>query len=100
MNKVIWKYPLKVDDTQELIVPKLGEASHILNITVQRDTPVLYLIVNTDKTDMTDTITIRCAGTGHILTDADHCVYLATTMLRNDNLVLHWFIENPNYQVS
>jgi hypothetical protein len=61
MNKTIWKYELKIDDLQNVIMPIGAE---ILSVQMQNKTPCLWALVNPDEKD-TDTRYIETFGTGH-----------------------------------
>jgi hypothetical protein len=61
MNKTIWKYELKIDDLQNVIMPIGAE---ILSVQMQNETPCLWALVNPDEKD-TDTRYIETFGTGH-----------------------------------
>jgi hypothetical protein len=61
MNKTIWKYELKIDDLQNVIMPIGAE---ILSVQMQNETPCLWALVNPDEKD-TDARYIETFGTGH-----------------------------------
>jgi hypothetical protein len=61
MNKTIWKYELKIDDLQNVIMPVGAE---ILSVQMQNETPCLWALVNPDEKD-TDARYIETFGTGH-----------------------------------
>ena len=61
MNKTIWKYELKIDDLQNVIMPIGAE---ILSVQMQNETPCLWALVNPDEKD-TDARNIETFGIGH-----------------------------------
>lgn len=83
--KAVYKYPLKIDDYQQVILP---EYAKILCIKVQNGTPCLWALI--DKEQAYDKIvTIRCAGTGHDI--KDEVEYIDTIMVADGALVFHFF---------
>lgn len=60
MNKTIWKYELKITDTQLLEIPKDAE---ILSVQFQLGILCLWVLVN-PKNDLEER-TIEVFGTGH-----------------------------------
>ena len=60
MNKVIWKYPLKVQDVQNVIIPKGAE---LLSVQTQGDGAFLWALVNPKETE-TEARNIEIFGTG------------------------------------
>jgi hypothetical protein len=60
MTYQVWKFPLKVVDTQEVVIPF---GAHILTVQAQEGVPCLWALV--DPTHGPAHHTIRIAGTGH-----------------------------------
>lgn len=60
MKKRIWKFPLKVEDFQEIEMPACAE---ILSIQVQNGIPCMWAIVSPDASK--ETRTFATYGTGH-----------------------------------
>jgi len=61
MNKTIWKYELKIEGLQNIIMP-IG--AKILSVQIQNETPCLWALVNPEEKD-TDARNIETFGTGH-----------------------------------
>lgn len=86
--KTIWKYPLQIDDYQQVSLP---EGAELLCVKIQRGTPCLWALVDPSK--LVKTIrTIRCAGTGHPI-EPEYTKYLGTVLIMNENLVFHFFSQ-------
>jgi hypothetical protein len=88
--KSIWKFPLKVTDTQTVQLP-IG--SKILSAKTQGEDIVLYALVDT-KEIQKEVISVRIFGTGHpvdISTESWH--YLDTVLHHGDMLVWHIFYK-------
>lgn len=84
--KTVWKYPLQVDDYQQVSLP---EGAELLCVKLQKGTPCLWALV--DPSIPTRTVhTIRCAGTGHSIAP-EYNKYLGTILIMNDDLVFHFF---------
>lgn len=86
MKKVIYKYPLQIEDNQVFEVPK---GAIILCVQIQREEPVLYALV--DPSAETEEREFQVTGTGHELIDDVSRVYLGTIQLRGGDLVFHVF---------
>ena len=84
--KRVYKYKLVVDDLQEVTLPK---GSKPLCVKVQNGLPCLWELVDTNELE-TETIRIRCAGTGHDINE-DVKDYLGTEMIYGGSLVFHFF---------
>lgn len=83
--KTVYKYPLKIDDYQQVILPIDAK---ILCIKVQNGTPYLWALIDKEQTH-NETVTIRCAGTGHDI--KDEVEYIDTIMVVGGALVFHFF---------
>lgn len=93
--KTIWKYTLKLCDTQIISVPKMRDAlqnidylwAQPLHIGQQNNLPTLWFKVDTDlpKVD----IEIRIAGTGHEIPPEEQFEYIGTSIC--DLFVWHIF---------
>lgn len=83
--KTIYKYPLKVADTQNVVLPV---GAKVLCVQTQNEVPCLWALV--DNTFPTE---IRCFctfGTGHEYTGMD-LTYVGTYQLSGGELVFHVF---------
>lgn len=85
MKKTVYKYPLQVADIQEVSLPA---GSQILCIKMQDGDVCMWALVNPEETS-TETVKIRCAGTGHPITE--NVEYIDTIMLLDGKLVFHFF---------
>ena len=83
--KTVYKYPLKIDDYQQVTLPA---GAKILCIKVQHGIPCLWALIDKEQT-CEETLTIRCAGTGHDI--KDNVEYIDTVMLVGGALVFHFF---------
>lgn len=91
MSRRVFKYPLKVEDSQEIEFTGFVD---ILSVAVQGDDMVLYAIVNPDDARKTKTeIIIR--GTGH---DLGRCMegftYMGSHVTHGGALVWHVWMGN------
>ena len=74
----VYKYPLVIADYQNVDLPK---GAQILCIKEQHGKICLWALVNPDETE-TETIKIRCAGTGHTIKES---------VEYNETIVFHFF---------
>lgn len=82
----IYKYPIKLTDTQTLKLPINGE---ILTAQMQGDTLCLWAKVDENITGTEERI-IEVFGTGHPMSD-DHRRYIGTTQMHGGALIWHVF---------
>jgi hypothetical protein len=61
MNKTIWKFKMKIDDTQVILMPK---GTEILSIGLQNNEPVIWALVNSKEPDK-EPKQFEMFGTGH-----------------------------------
>jgi hypothetical protein len=86
--QTIYKYPLVVEDVQELVLPF---RSTILCVKVQDNLPVLYAIVNTQETEES-TCYIYTIGTGNKMYSVENYKkYIGTYELDGGAFVGHVF---------
>ena len=76
MNK-IWKYPLKIVDTQIVNLPR---GAKILSAVKQDGDIILYAAIDNQNPEGTDRI-IRILGTDHPFPDYDNCVFISTVVI-------------------
>jgi hypothetical protein len=89
MKKVIYKYSLKVLESQNILLP-IG--SEILTIQNQREIPCLWVLVDPNENEM-EKISIEMFGTGNPI-HYDMGVsrsYISTFQLHGGALVFHAF---------
>lgn len=84
--ETIWKFPIKVTDVQSIPIP---EQAKILTVQVQNGQPCVW--VQLDPGHAKTGRTIRIAGTGHPLPDAESLLYIGTFQLHGGGLVFHVF---------
>jgi hypothetical protein len=65
MNKTIYKYPIKITDMQNVIIPLNAE---ILSLQAQDDVPCIWALVD-PKEKETRAVNLETFGTGHTI----HC---------------------------
>ena len=85
MEQRIWKFNLKVTDTQVLKIPV---ESQILTVQLQNGTPVLWALVYPDSP--TEDVCIETIGTGNPISTGVDRHYISTYQLSN-GLVFHVF---------
>lgn len=86
--KTIWKFPLRVDDTQFVPAPAGAE---VLSVQVQGGAPCVWAIVDPDAPRSGFTIQMR--GTGHPLGSVG--TYVSTFQIYDGALVFHAFVAYP-----
>lgn len=90
MEKVIWKYPLELVDTQVLTLP---HGSKFLSLLEQNNKPVLYFLVdlNTpkDKSPMHFKILIVKTGQPILSEVLDTAKFLGSVPIFNGRLIWH-----------
>jgi len=94
---VIYKYPLKVTDRQDV---ELFQDCDILSIQRQNEKPYMWVMHDTSKPVMR--VTIRCIGTGQPIDKQDHQLLKFISTVQSGppppldiELVWHWFLELP-----
>lgn len=91
--KKIYKYILPITDNPVIQVPK---DAILLDIQVQNDIVVCWLIVNTESY-LVDII-FKIYGTGSEI-NTDKLLYLKTVKTHNDKLIWHIFM-NPSQDIE
>jgi len=89
--KKIFKYPLRAQDIQAVIMP-LG--SKILSIGTQfvEGSEALFVWAMVDPVEESmESKDIRIVGTGHIIMDPDEWSFIGTAMMMGGRLVWHIF---------
>ena len=88
MKKQIWKYELKIKDTQSIEMPK---GSEILTVQTQQGIPCLWALV--DPESESEIRTIELFGTGHpIYYDMGISRnYIGTFQMEEGRIVFHAF---------
>jgi len=94
--QTIYKYPLSVNDKQDVHLPVNAV---ILTVQSQKGIPCLWALVN-PKQEYKEVRTFHTFGTGHpfeIPLDADYnplsLVYIGTYQISNGDLIFHLFEE-------
>lgn len=84
--KTIYKYPIKIDDTFEIIMPA---GSEVLTIQLQNGEPYIWVLVDPDKDSIPHTFYML--GTGHLRKGLRKENYIGTFQLADGRLVFHLF---------
>lgn len=87
----IWKYPLRVTDSQIIEMPAGAE---ILCVQVQHGKPVLYAKVKVSPGYQKAGVRIITHGTGHKVRE-DVGEYVSTYQQHNGDRVFHVFKQRP-----
>ncbi len=90
MEKEIWKYKLKHEERQNIIMPR---NSQILSVQAQDDQPCLWVLVSPNQVD-TECRNIEIYRTGQTILYSDEGVkreFLGTFQLYDGSLVFHVF---------
>lgn len=87
--KVIWKYAVKMQDEQEIEMPKNAK---MLTVQVQNDVPCIWALVDPNETK--ELVKFRIVGTGNEFEDAMvmDSRYIGTFQLPLHSLVFHLFL--------
>lgn len=85
MRKAVYKYPLKLTDIQELVLPA---GSQILSVQEQHGEVCLWALVDTSREPQRRYIAIH--GTGHGVYDGA-LIYITTFQMHGGKLVWHVF---------
>ena len=85
--KKIFKYTLKIDDEQEILMPFGAE---ILTVQVQNYQPQIWAIVNPDDIQP-EVRKIRMIGTGHPIEQDFTGKYIGTFQLYSGVIIFHVF---------
>lgn len=88
-NRSIYKYPIDINDTQTLTLPK---GSEILSVINQYDNACIYAIVDTE-TKETEEYSLECYGTGHTIRHDSSYKFLGTVAMLGGNFVYHVFYK-------
>lgn len=89
MSRTIWKFPLRIEDTQSVGIP---EGGRILTVQMQGYCPCLWALV--DPYAPVTRRSIRIFGTGHEINDAESLTYIGTFQMGDaplGSLVFHVF---------
>ena len=84
--KKVYKYKLEIADYQTVTLPA---GAKILCIKTQHGEACLWALVDPNQ-EMTEDVTLRCAGTGHPITE-ENLEYIDTVLMYKDALVFHFF---------
>lgn len=88
MNR-IYKYPLAVDDVQEIEMPS---GAMVLTVQAQDEIPCIWALVDTSPDLVKTKRRFRTYGTGHPMEDLEKFPrYVGTYQLRGGALVFHVF---------
>lgn len=87
MKKSIWKFPIKIDDEQLILMP---EKCELLSAQVQHGQICLWAIVNPSAP--TAHRVIRMAGTGHDLSNRPNLgEFISTVQVNGGQFIFHVF---------
>ena len=89
MKRVIWKYPLKVTDVQDIEIP---QGSILISVQSQNEIPCLWVLIYNSDAEK-EVIRLRTVGTGNAISDDDFDPrdFLGTYQLNNGSFVGHVF---------
>lgn len=90
MSKRIFKYPIDVQKSEQVINMPLG--FEILTIQKQHGTPCIWAIVD-DKEKLIVPVRIVRLHTGDEVSQM--LKYIGTCVIANDNYVVHFFEDTP-----
>ena len=83
----VWKYPIPIQDSFELVIPKYGR---ILTLKTQRGQPTLWVLVNPENEKVTKKFSL--VGTGHpVSQETFNGTFIGTYLVSEDTLVFHLF---------
>ena len=88
--KTVWKYPLIIDGTFVITMPK---GSEVLTVQIQDGVPCLWALV--DPSQPKEARHFALTGTGHARDDLDEAVHVGTFQMRGGDLVFHVFDLMP-----
>jgi len=89
--KIIYKYPLIIEDTQKISIPESGE---ILCLQVQNNIPCIWVLINDfDNVHKVKEYTINIYGTGQRFKENGFCQYIGTFQLVDGEIIFHVFME-------
>lgn len=93
MDSVIYKYSLRITDTQ--VIPIVGLIK-VLSVTVQRGVLVLYAVRDTAD-DVVSNVRVIIRGTGNnfSMLGEDCFIFRGTHLIADDNLVWHVWTHEP-----
>jgi hypothetical protein len=84
--KTIYKYAIKVDDTQTIRMPK---GAQILSVQCQEEQPCIWAVIDTECSNGYRQFGL--VGTGHPCERLEGGKYVGTFQLRQGALVFHLF---------
>lgn len=85
--KTIYKYPLDIDDSQTILIPK---GSKILSAVNIKEQCFVYAIVDTTVLD-NEYKQFEIVGTGHLMDNNTKRNFLGTVIMQNGSFVAHVF---------
>lgn len=87
MAKTIWKYELKVTDSQRTEMPT---GAKVLSVQVQFEKPCLWAMVDPER--IMEHRTFRIYGTGHIIDiNSNNLQFIGTFQVSGGGYVFHLF---------
>jgi len=85
----VYKYPVLMDDTFAIMLPK---RHRVLSVQVQNGQPQIWVLVDLDGE--TEEVKFHLAGTGNLIAgDAPSWTYIGTFQMSGGALVFHLFQE-------
>ena len=87
MTKTIWKYPIEIQDVQEIEIPSPAIP---LAFQIQDREPILWCLIDRDMGLVKKKF--RLAGTGHLIKNSlEELKYIGTVQIWGGRLVYHLF---------
>lgn len=86
MKTIIYKYPLKIAEVQQIELPA---GAMILSVQMQNGTPCMWARINPEAEKKT--VKVRMYGTGEVI---DGLLLLHIGTVQDGQLVWHYFIES------
>ena len=92
----IYKYPLKVEDSQTIVLPKDAK---ILSLQVQREVPCIWVLADFMELQKV-AYRFNTYGTGYQVPGVDPAsqTFVGSYQLQNGALVFHVFVEDKKDQ--
>ena len=82
---IIGKFPLSMEDVQQIEMP---EGAEILTVQLQRGTPCIWALIDTDKPKQL--VEIEMFGTGHPMDDKLR-KYIGSFQMKEEQFIFHVF---------
>lgn len=88
-NGKIWKYPVPLNADEFTVAMPVG--ARVLDVQTQHGQPVIWAMVDADRSQEFETRFFEIYGTGMSVPDPESLNYVGTFQMRGGHLIIHLF---------